>query len=95
MQRRQQRCAMAAGGHVAAAQVADHVDAGHGREGEGMTGPNLTDDVWLHGWGVDAITKMINEGKNNVMPAQNALLTEQQIHVLASYVWGLSNKPKQ
>ncbi len=70
----------------------------HGAEGKGnpvMGAPNLTDDVWLHGWGVDAITKMINEGKNNVMPAQNALLTEQQIHVLASYVWGLSNKPKQ
>ncbi len=29
------------------------------------------------------------------MPAQNALLTEQQIHVLASYVWGLSNKPQK
>lgn len=70
----------------------------HGAEGKGNTAmgaPNLTDGVWLHGWGVDAITKMINEGKNNVMPAQNALLTEQQIHVLASYVWGLSNKPKQ
>ncbi|WP_101047620.1 cytochrome-c oxidase, cbb3-type subunit III [Macromonas nakdongensis] len=70
----------------------------HGAEGKGNTtlgAPNLTDNIWLHGWGVDAITKMINEGKNNVMPAQNALLTEQQIHVLASYVWGLSNKPKQ
>ena len=27
------------------------------------------------------------------MPAQQGRLTEAQIHVLASYVWGLSNKP--
>ena len=69
----------------------------HGAEGKGNTAmgaPNLTDNTWLHGWGVDAITKMVNEGKHNVMPAQNELLTEQQIHVLASYVWGLSNKPQ-
>jgi len=67
----------------------------HGAEGKGNTtlgAPNLTDDIWLHGWGVDAVTKMINEGKSNVMPAQNVKLTEQQIHVLTGYVWGLSNK---
>jgi len=28
------------------------------------------------------------------MPAQQERLTEAQIHVLASYVWGLSNNPK-
>jgi cytochrome c oxidase cbb3-type subunit 3 len=27
------------------------------------------------------------------MPGQQGRLTEAQIHVLASYVWGLSNKP--
>ncbi len=69
----------------------------HGMDGKGNTAmgaPNLTDGVWLHGWGADAIVKMINEGKNNVMPAQNALLTDAQIHVLTSYVWGMSNKPQ-
>jgi hypothetical protein len=35
---------------------------------------------------------MINEGKVNQMPAQAGKLTDAQIHVLASYVWGLSNK---
>jgi cytochrome c oxidase cbb3-type subunit 3 len=34
---------------------------------------------------------IINNGKVNVMPAQADKLTEGQIHVLASYVWGLSN----
>ena len=36
---------------------------------------------------------MINSGKTNEMPAQAGRLTEAQIHVLAAYVWGLSNKP--
>ncbi len=65
----------------------------HGMDGKGnhaMGAPNLTDDVWLHGWGENAIVNMINNGKNNQMPAQASKLTEGQIHVLASYVWGLS-----
>ena len=52
--------------------------------------PNLTDKIWLHGWGEDAIIRMINNGKNNVMPAQAGRLTEDQIKVLTAYVWGLS-----
>ncbi|MEY2770671.1 MAG: Cbb3-type cytochrome c oxidase subunit CcoP [Pseudomonadota bacterium] len=66
----------------------------HGADGKGNTAlgaPNLTDDIWLHGWGENAIVAMINNGKTNVMPAQSTKLTEGQIHVLASYVWGLSN----
>ncbi|MGV8805054.1 MAG: cytochrome-c oxidase, cbb3-type subunit III [Polaromonas sp.] len=67
----------------------------HGVDGKGnqaIGAPNLTDDVWLHGWGENAIVAMINNGKSNQMPAQENRLTESQIHVLASYVWGLSNK---
>ncbi|MEY2682869.1 MAG: cytochrome c oxidase, cbb3-type, subunit [Pseudomonadota bacterium] len=69
----------------------------HGMDGKGNTAmgaPNLTDNTWLHGWGADAIVKMVTEGKHNVMPAQKDKLTEAQINVLASYVWGLSNKAK-
>jgi len=67
----------------------------HGADGKGnqaMGAPNLTDDVWLHGWGEQAIISIINNGKTNAMPAQNGKLTEAQIHVLGAYVWGLSNK---
>ena len=66
----------------------------HGLDGKGnqaLGAPNLTDDIWLHGWGENAIVAMINNGKNNQMPAQAQKLTEGQIHVRASYVWGLSN----
>ncbi len=67
----------------------------HGNDGKGnpaLGAPNLTDDVWLHGWGEQAIINIINSGKNNLMPAQEGKLTDAQIKVLASYVWGLSNK---
>jgi cytochrome c oxidase cbb3-type subunit 3 len=67
----------------------------HGGDGKGnqaLGAPNLTDDIWLHGYGAPAIVAMINAGKVNQMPAQNEKLTEAQIHVLTSYVWGFSNK---
>ena len=67
----------------------------HGPDGKGMQllgSANLTDNIWLHGYGEKAIVAMINEGKTNQMPAQADKLTEAQIHVLASYVWGLSNR---
>jgi cytochrome c oxidase cbb3-type subunit 3 len=51
----------------------------------------LTDNIWLHGYGEAAIVAMVNNGKVNQMPAQGGKLTEAQIHVLASYVWGMSN----
>ena len=68
----------------------------HGMDGKGnqaLGAPNLTDKVWLHGWGEDAIVAMVNGGKVNQMPAQEGRLTASQIHVLTAYVWGLSNKP--
>ncbi|MDI1271767.1 MAG: cytochrome-c oxidase, cbb3-type subunit III [Polaromonas sp.] len=68
----------------------------HGMDGKGnqaLGAPNLTDDIWLHGWGEQAIVNIVNSGKVNVMPGQAGKLTEAQIHVLSAYVWGLSNKP--
>jgi cytochrome c oxidase cbb3-type subunit 3 len=69
----------------------------HGMDGKGnaaLGAPNLTDDIWLHGWGENAIVAMINAGKINQMPAQEGKLSEAQIHVLSAYVWGLSNGMK-
>jgi cytochrome c oxidase cbb3-type subunit III len=67
----------------------------HGVDGKGnqMIGaPNLTDDIWLHGYGEQAVMNMVNNGKINQMPAWEDRLSPAQIHVLASYVWGLSHK---
>jgi cytochrome c oxidase cbb3-type subunit 3 len=65
----------------------------HGPEGKGnpaLGAPNLTDKIWLHGWGEAAIVSMINTGKTNIMPAFGERLSAEQIHVLAAYVWSLS-----
>ncbi|WP_395688657.1 cytochrome-c oxidase, cbb3-type subunit III [Caenimonas koreensis] len=69
----------------------------HGVDGKGnqaIGAPNLTDDIWLHGWGENAVIAMVNNGKLNEMPAQENKLTAEQIRVLAAYVWGFSNKPQ-
>lgn len=66
----------------------------HGADGKGnqaIGAPNLTDKIWLHGWGEEAIVNMVNKGKINVMPAQNARLSDDQIRLVASYVWSLSH----
>ncbi len=68
----------------------------HGPAGKGnpaLGAPNLTDSVWLHGWGEEAIVAMVTNGKTNVMPAHGERLSAEQIHVLTAYVWGLSNTP--
>ena len=70
----------------------------HGADGKGnqaIGAPNLTDKIWLHGWGEDAIMAMVNNGKTNVMPAHEQRLSADQIRVLAAYVWSLSNTAGQ
>lgn len=65
----------------------------HGTDGKGnkaLGAPNLTDNYWLHGWGETAIVNIIKNGKTNVMPAQSAWLSPEQIHVLSAYVLSLS-----
>ena len=64
----------------------------HGAGTQALGAPNLSDNIWLHGDGENAILAMVNQGKVNQMPAQAGKLTEAQIHVLTGYVWGFSNK---
>jgi len=65
----------------------------HGTDGRGnqaLGAPNLTDRIWLHGGGLQAVVGIINNGKDNMMPGWSDKLTEGQIHVLSAYVLGLS-----
>ena len=67
----------------------------HGMDGKGnpaLGAPNLTDKVWLHGWGESAIVAMVNNGKHSHMPEHGSRLSPEQIRVLAGYVWGLSHE---
>jgi cytochrome c oxidase cbb3-type subunit 3 len=76
------------------AKFAQVCAACHGVDGKGNTvigSANLTDNIWLHGVGEQAIVAMIVNGKVNQMPAQEGRLTPSQIRMLTAYVWGLSN----
>lgn len=67
----------------------------HGPDGKGnpaLGAPNLTDNVWLHGFGEAAIVRMVMQGKTSIMPPFEGRLNPEQIHVLAAYVWSLSQK---
>ena len=68
----------------------------HGAEGKGnpmMGAPNLSDRIWLYGGSADTIMDTIRRGRSNSMPAFKDFLGEGKSHVLAAYVWSLSNIP--
>lgn len=65
----------------------------HGPEGKGnpiMGAPNLANDQWLYGSSDDAITETLMQGRNGVMPAHKDLLGADRAHILAAYVYSLS-----
>ena len=77
-------------------KFAQNCAACHGADGRGnqmMGAPNLTDKIWLYGGSEATITETITKGRNNVMPAWKDFLGESKIHVLAAYIWSLSNEP--
>ena len=69
--------------------AACHGADAHGNQALGA--PNLTDRIWLYGGSIDTIMETIRKGRNNVMPAFDGFLGEAKVHVLAAYVWSLSN----
>jgi len=65
----------------------------HGAEGKGnpaVGAPNLTDKIWLHGSGEEAIVLQVTKGRINQMPAQKDVLSPAKIHLLTAYVISLS-----
>lgn len=66
----------------------------HGADGKGnpaLGAANLTDDVWLFGSTENTIVETITKGRTSKMPAHKEFLGEAKAHLLAAYVWGLSN----
>ncbi len=66
----------------------------HGPDGRGMQAlgaPNLVDDIWLYGSSPTQIRKSIVEGRNGAMPAHGDLIGNDRAHILAAYVYSLSN----
>jgi cytochrome c oxidase cbb3-type subunit 3 len=58
-----------------------------------MGAPNLTNGIWLHGGRVTDIEDRVRNGKNSMMPAHEEILEPEKIHLLALYVYSLSNSP--
>ncbi|HVK94383.1 MAG TPA: cytochrome-c oxidase, cbb3-type subunit III [Noviherbaspirillum sp.] len=68
----------------------------HGADGGGnqmLGAPNLRDKIWLYGGSAETVMETIRKGRKNAMPAFHEFLGEPKVHVLAAYVWGLSNNP--
>lgn len=66
----------------------------HGADGKGnpmLGAPNLTDDTWLYGGSEGSIKQTLTNGRAGVMPAHKDFLGEDKVHVLAAYVYSLSN----
>ncbi|HEU4844402.1 MAG TPA: cytochrome-c oxidase, cbb3-type subunit III [Burkholderiaceae bacterium] len=71
--------------------MACHGADAHGNQALGT--PNLTDKIWLYGGSLETVMETIRKGRNNTMPAFGEFLGEGKVHVLAAYIWSLSNTP--
>ena len=69
--------------------MACHSAGGTGNQALGA--PNLSDKVWLFGGSAETIMETIRKGRNATMPAFEDFLGDAKVHVLAAYVWSLSN----
>ncbi|MDH5387352.1 MAG: cytochrome-c oxidase, cbb3-type subunit III [Gammaproteobacteria bacterium] len=70
--------------------VACHTPEGTGIQAMGA--PNLTDNIWLYGGSAKAIKQTIAMGREGRMPAHAEFLGEAKVHILAAYIYSLSNE---
>lgn len=65
----------------------------HGVTGEGLVGPNLIDDYWIHGGSIQDIFRVINEGvPEKGMISWQAQLNPKQIQDVSSYIYTLHDE---
>ena len=68
----------------------------HAPAGQGLIGPNLTDDFWIHGGSIGEIQKVVLDGVlDKGMLAWRGQLKDDEINAVVAYVWTLhgSNPP--
>jgi len=62
----------------------------HGKFGEGLVGPNFTDDYWIHGNKPENLKKVINEGIiDKGMISYKSQLSKAQIDHVIAYILSL------
>jgi cytochrome c oxidase cbb3-type subunit 3 len=66
-----------------------HMPDGTGNQALGA--PNLTDNIWLYGGSPRTIKESIAKGRQGIMPAHSGFLGSAKSHILAAYVYSLSN----
>lgn len=67
----------------------------HGMDGKGnkaLGAPNLTDDIWLFGGTEEDIEYGLHHGRQAQMPAHADILGEQKAHLVATFVYSLSQE---
>jgi cytochrome c oxidase cbb3-type subunit 3 len=86
---------------LALAQDEQHLNSGkniyitkcaacHGGAGEGLIGPNLTDEFWIHGGNISELRKTIEVGVlDKGMLAWKGVLTDAEINDVVAYVYSL------
>ena len=70
----------------------------HGKLGEGLVGPNFTDEYWIHGGKPEDLLKVINEGViEKGMISYKSQLNKTQINNVIAYILSLqgTNPPNQ
>jgi cytochrome c oxidase cbb3-type subunit 3 len=57
----------------------------HGDKGQGLIGPNLTDDYWIHGGSLEEILHIINVGviQKGMIPWETQLSEDERFSVIA------------
>ncbi len=80
-------------------QFATNCTACHGAEGKGMPmmgAPDLTKPAaWIYGSSLTQIQQTLRYGRNGQMPAQEQYLGNDKVHLLAAYVYSLSQQPAE
>lgn len=70
----------------------------HGQNGEGLVGPNFTDEYWIHGGSMQDMTNVVNTGviEKGMISYKNQL-TPKQITEVLTYIISLegTNPPNQ
>ena len=74
--------------HFDSTCAACHQTDGTGNHALGA--PNLTDRIWLYGGSKKSIIESIAAGRSGNMPAHSEFLGEDRTHLLATYVYSLS-----
>jgi len=65
----------------------------HQADGTGnplLGAPNIADRIWLYGGSIESIKESIRDGRNGIMPAHEEFLGADRVHLLAAYVYSLS-----